>query len=171
MDTFLNPRIYKNESVHIEGMFYTGLYFKDDRDRDWYETLTGWAGAIAVNESDIVCACESDVSMMGMAEGRSVYEVDPADVPQHVVGNFKYKNGVFIDIRPDEKELAGREKAELLLDAAAVISPLQDAVDLGIATNKEAEQLLAWKKYRVLLSRVDVSVMSRNEWPQPPVAV
>ncbi|KKB22881.1 tail fiber assembly protein, partial [Escherichia coli] len=38
------------------------------------------------------------------------------------------------------------------------IAPLQDAVDLDIATEEEASLLAAWKTYRVLLNRVDTSV-------------
>ncbi|EFB3321859.1 tail fiber assembly protein [Escherichia coli] len=38
------------------------------------------------------------------------------------------------------------------------MAPLQDAVDLGIATEEESSLLAAWKKYRVLLNRVDTSV-------------
>lgn len=38
------------------------------------------------------------------------------------------------------------------------IAPLQDAVDLEIATEEERSLLEAWNKYRVLLNRVDTSV-------------
>ena len=37
------------------------------------------------------------------------------------------------------------------------IAPLQDAVDLEIATEEERSLLEAWNKYRVLLNRVDTS--------------
>ncbi|EKM0154588.1 tail fiber assembly protein [Salmonella enterica] len=37
------------------------------------------------------------------------------------------------------------------------MSPLQDAVGLGIATTNETAKLTAWKIYRVQLTRVDVS--------------
>ncbi|EHH6603082.1 tail fiber assembly protein [Escherichia coli] len=36
-------------------------------------------------------------------------------------------------------------------------APLLDAVELGIATDEETSLLAAWKKYRVLLNRVDKS--------------
>ncbi len=49
------------------------------------------------------------------------------------------------------------------------IAPLQDAVDLEIATEEEASLLAAWKKYRVLLNRVDTSVAPDIEWPAVPV--
>ncbi|EFA6329502.1 hypothetical protein E3C62_13755 [Escherichia coli] len=45
----------------------------------------------------------------------------------------------------------------------------QDAVDLEIATEEEASLLEAWKKYRVLLNRVDTSTAPDIEWPAVPV--
>ncbi|ENY9400323.1 tail fiber assembly protein [Salmonella enterica] len=47
------------------------------------------------------------------------------------------------------------------------IAPLQDAVDLGIATNDEKAQLDEWKKYRVLVNRVDTS---NPDWPEKPAS-
>ncbi|EPJ4071921.1 tail fiber assembly protein [Escherichia coli] len=55
------------------------------------------------------------------------------------------------------------------LSAAGVeISPLQDAVDLGMATDVETRRLTEWKKYRVLLMRIDTSKAPDIEWPTPP---
>ncbi|WP_273841983.1 tail fiber assembly protein [Providencia rettgeri] len=69
---------------------------------------------------------------------------------------------------PTQTELiaeAEYQKQALLNEATAAIAPLQDAVDLGIATDEEREQLREWKEYRVLLSRVDVSTASDIDWP------
>lgn len=52
--------------------------------------------------------------------------------------------------------------------ADAEIAPLQDAVDLGIATYAEAAALTEWKKYRVMLMRIDTSKSPDIEWPVPP---
>ncbi|MBC6555307.1 tail fiber assembly protein [Citrobacter braakii] len=60
---------------------------------------------------------------------------------------------------------ATQQKESLLALAASKIAPLQDAVDLDIATEAEVELLLAWKKCRVLLNRVDTS---KPEWPPHP---
>lgn len=46
--------------------------------------------------------------------------------------------------------------------ADAAIVPLQDAVDLAMATPAEAELLAAWRRYRVALSRLP----QRAGWPQ-----
>ncbi|EFG6909164.1 tail fiber assembly protein, partial [Escherichia coli] len=48
------------------------------------------------------------------------------------------------------------------------IAPLQDAADLEIATEEEISLLEAWKKYRVLLNRVDTSTSQDIEWPALP---
>ncbi|EOI6407506.1 tail fiber assembly protein [Yersinia enterocolitica] len=60
------------------------------------------------------------------------------------------------------------KKNSLLADAAAKISILQDAVDLEMATDEEAAALIAWKKYRVLLNRIDTSKAPDIEWPVSP---
>ncbi|KGM61337.1 putative tail fiber assembly protein [Escherichia coli G3/10] len=55
-----------------------------------------------------------------------------------------------------------------VLTARLHIAPLQDAVDLEIATEEETSLLEAWKKYRVLLNRVDTSTAQDIEWPALP---
>lgn len=52
--------------------------------------------------------------------------------------------------------------------ATAEIDWRQGAVDEGIATEKEAADLSAWNKYRVLLMRVDTSKAPDIEWPVKP---
>lgn len=65
-------------------------------------------------------------------------------------------------------EVAEQKKTSLVSAANTTIAPLQDAVDLDIATEEEAQLLLAWKKYRVLLNRVDTSAAHYIEWPTQP---
>ncbi|ECC1482190.1 tail fiber assembly protein [Salmonella enterica subsp. salamae] len=60
---------------------------------------------------------------------------------------------------------AERNKSALMTQANNFIAPLQDAVDLGIATVEESAALSDWKKYRVLLMRVDTA---KPVWPTPP---
>jgi hypothetical protein len=52
-----------------------------------------------------------------------------------------------------------------------VIAPLQDAVDVGEATDTEIAALQAWKKYRVALSRVpdQQGYPMSIDWPAAPV--
>ncbi|EEW0700445.1 tail fiber assembly protein [Escherichia coli] len=53
--------------------------------------------------------------------------------------------------------------------ASEHIAPLQDAVDLEIATEEETSLLEAWKKYRVLLNRVNTTTAPDIEWPTVPI--
>ncbi len=63
---------------------------------------------------------------------------------------------------------AEETKNNLMQVASEHIAPLQDAADLEIATEEEISLLEAWKKYRVLLNRVDTSTAQDIEWPALP---
>ncbi|GAM51542.1 hypothetical protein EBME_0233 [bacterium endosymbiont of Mortierella elongata FMR23-6] len=54
--------------------------------------------------------------------------------------------------------------------AALKVAPLQDAVDLNIATDDEKQLLKEWKLYRVALNRIEQhsSLSAEIEWPKPP---
>jgi F420-dependent methylenetetrahydromethanopterin dehydrogenase len=65
----------------------------------------------------------------------------------------------------DPIEAAIANKTQMRIMADDEISWLQDAVDVGIATDEETAALAAWKKYRVLLMRVDTAA---PVWPTPP---
>ncbi|MDE9496251.1 tail fiber assembly protein, partial [Xenorhabdus bovienii] len=52
--------------------------------------------------------------------------------------------------------------------ADSAIAPLQDAVDLGMATDTEKAGLTEWRKYRVLLNRVDCTTAPDVQWPEQP---
>lgn len=63
---------------------------------------------------------------------------------------------------------AEQQKQSLLAEANNAIAPLQDAVDLGMATDEEKAKLTAWKTYRVYLNRVDTSLAPDIDWPEKP---
>lgn len=69
-----------------------------------------------------------------------------------------------------EQLIAGAEqqKQSLLKEATNAIALLQDAMDLDMATDKEELLLKEWKKYRVLLNRVDTSTAPDIEWTEKP---
>lgn len=69
----------------------------------------------------------------------------------------------------ESQEIAVAKKTSLKQDADSEIAWRQDAVDAGIATQEETSALSEWKKYRVLLMRVDTSKAPDIEWPTPPV--
>lgn len=69
---------------------------------------------------------------------------------------------------PTQDELttiASQKKAALRITADAEIAWRQDAIDAEIANENEIVDLTAWKKYRVLLMRVDTAA---PVWPTPP---
>ncbi|HDR2684757.1 tail fiber assembly protein [Enterobacter ludwigii] len=86
-----------------------------------------------------------------------------------VLGSDDNGNPAWLDAPPQSDEeliaIAEGQKAQLRIIAADEIAWRQDAVDAGIATEEETAALAEWKKYRVLLMRVDTS---DPEWPTPP---
>lgn len=64
---------------------------------------------------------------------------------------------------------AEETKNSLMQVASEHIAPLQDAADLEIATEEETSLLEAWKKYRVLLNRVNTTTAPDIEWPTVPI--
>lgn len=64
--------------------------------------------------------------------------------------------------------LAEDKRSRLRAEADTAIQPLQDASDLGIATDDEASQLVSWKKYRVMLMRVNTQDIEKIIWPDQP---
>lgn len=81
---------------------------------------------------------------------------------------------IWIDAPPPshEQQVASAESLRNVRISYATnkILPLQDAVDLAMATEAESLQLTAWRKYRVLLTRVDTSTAPDINWPQAPTA-
>lgn len=72
---------------------------------------------------------------------------------------------------PTAEELiiqAEDKRSRLRAEADTAIQPLQDANDLGIATDDEASQLIEWKKYRVMLMRVNTEDAENIIWPEQP---
>ncbi|WP_312773361.1 tail fiber assembly protein [Atlantibacter hermannii] len=63
---------------------------------------------------------------------------------------------------------AEQEKQYKLTVANNQIAPLQDAVDLDMATEQEEADLLAWKKYRIQVNRVNTDTAPDINWPAKP---
>ncbi|EBD9557025.1 tail fiber assembly protein [Salmonella enterica subsp. enterica serovar Newmexico] len=109
--------------------------------------------------------------------GNQVYISAPGPLPENVTsvspdGKYQKWDGKAW-VKDEAAETAARlreaegTKSRLLQMAAEKIAPLQDAVDLEIATDDEKVQLDEWKKYRVLVNRVDTT---NPDWPDVPVS-
>ncbi|WP_454843237.1 tail fiber assembly protein [Rahnella aceris] len=79
---------------------------------------------------------------------------------------------VWADIpAPTHEELKADAVATLsglMTKANLAIAPLQDAVDIEDATDDEIAKLKDWKKYRVALNRLNLSLVPDIDWPQLP---
>ncbi|EHX2578178.1 tail fiber assembly protein, partial [Escherichia coli] len=121
--------------------------------------------------------------------GKTVYDVASGDalfiselgpLPENVTwlspeGEYQKWNGTaWVKDEEAEKLFRIREaedtKNSLMQTASEQIVPLQDAVDLDIATEEEISLLAVWKRYRVLLNRVDTSIAPDIEWPVIPAS-
>ncbi|WP_213854439.1 tail fiber assembly protein [Escherichia coli] len=70
------------------------------------------------------------------------------------------------ELTKDELQERAEQQQQVLKSVADTeISWRQDAVDAGIATEEETAALSEWKKYRVLLMRIDTA---KPVWPTPP---
>ena len=85
-----------------------------------------------------------------------------------------YQSGVFSpppQSIPEQDELIERArqyKASLLSAASMAISPLEDAVELGVATDNESNLYNEWRKYRVSVMRINISSAPDIIWPELP---
>lgn len=64
--------------------------------------------------------------------------------------------------------IADNEKAQHLQEANSTITYLQDSIDVGLDDDNYELKLKDWKKYRVLLNRIDTSTAPDIEWPVKP---
>lgn len=110
--------------------------------------------------------------------GAQIYVTELGPLPANTTsiapdGQYQKWNGSLWS-RDEEAERAAQlgeaqsKKNQLMRVANSRIAPLQDAVDLGIASNEETQALLDWKKYRVLLNRIDTSTAPDIEWTEQP---
>lgn len=70
---------------------------------------------------------------------------------------------------PTQLEMNRYERDRLLTAATLAIAPLQDAVDLEIATDEDVALLKKWKQYRVAVNRLDLT-STKIKWPAPPAS-
>ncbi|EFI1580794.1 tail fiber assembly protein [Escherichia coli] len=113
-----------------------------------------------------------------VASGDALFISELGPLPENVTwlspyGEYQKWNGTsWVKDAEAEKLFRIREAEEtknsLMQVASEHIAPLQDAVDLDIATEEEASLLAAWKTYRVLLNRVNTAVAADVEWPVAP---
>lgn len=148
------------------------LWLKSEEDNDWYQCQRNFKPdtiKIIYDKDGVIRAFGVDVSAMFPVD-MSVVEIESNSIPDIETltsGSWMYSNGIKPVTLTDAEIIlrAENKKAALMLDANKLITPLQDAVELNIASDKEKSLLLELKKYRVLLNRVDTS---KPVWPEIP---
>lgn len=101
----------------------------------------------------------------------SLVWVDITALPEQPDVNYRYSDGVFTAPVTDAENavlIASSRLAAEMDEANRTIAPLQDAVDISIATDGEITRLAEWKRYRVELSRIDTRKAPDIEWPVRP---
>nr|EIQ9988437.1 tail fiber assembly protein [Escherichia coli] len=171
--------IYRNFSHYMpkEAMQNVAYLISEDGD-DWYlirDSLTNPQTLKIAFQADGVIRQQTYDAQGMFPENLSVTEINKEDVPdelpERLDGNWVFDGEKIAPrIIPESELIAQAEetRAQLMSEANQRIIPLQDASDLGIATDEELSQLKAWKTYRVLLSRVDVSKAPDVDWPEKP---
>jgi hypothetical protein len=165
---FKNFQLYEPEQKLAPGV----LYLKDEKGSDWYEIQKKFAAEtlkVAYDSEGYILSSSYDVSMLWPV-GLSVAEIPVEEIPSDfkTSGKWCFQNGKIFPVAEDPVATAEAEKSHLMLKAAEKIAPLQDAVDLGIATGEEIERLKVWKTFRVELSRVDATTAPHIKMPTLP---
>ncbi|WNK73186.1 tail fiber assembly protein [Pantoea agglomerans] len=116
-----------------------------------------------------------DASPMTFDEGITAIEITES---QPVGVGYTYSDGEFKPPELTKEEVQQQkqqmmtnnagQKDSLMSEASSKIAVLQDAVDLEIATDEEAIALPLWKKYRVILSRINPGTTDKINWPDKP---
>lgn len=119
--------------------------------------------------NDIELAEYAKLSAKANQIGKIVYKHDNGQyelIDQLTYHTCVYKEGRWItdNIKTQEYQNTIFEQNKIIVDkliaeATIEIEILQDKIDLDEADNKDAELLLAWKKYRIEMKKIDL----RNE--------
>lgn len=168
-----------NESETLLATSHGVMFLSDKKGNDWYELQKGFSSdtlKIAFDEKGVINSASYDASTL-WPQSFSLAEVDviPENFDIRSRGDQWVFNGKKIIERvysaAELTEQADAVKGNLLATASQKISPLQDAKELGIATDAELEQLKQWMLYRVLVSRVDTARAKGIIWPEVPTDV
>lgn len=140
------------------------------RDIDITEVVPGEDGAESTIK--IIEAAGTPIPIEARFHADLVATMFPA--PDNVVEGYTYADGVFTlpaGPRPEDLLTNAVGIRDMYLSTAALrIAPLQDAADLGDATDAETAELKAWKQYRVAVNRVHQQAgwPAVVEWPLIP---
>lgn len=148
-------------------------YFIDENGVDFYSAIEHFnlKYKLCIHpETKVIHSVSEDISKLYPA-GFDIVETDNVPYDDIISGKYQFVDNRIIMRTYNEIEITqitNIEKSERLKLANKNIMPLQDAVDLGIATTEEMQKLDAWKKYRVEINRTNTSNSFNISWPLPP---
>ncbi|WP_258019055.1 tail fiber assembly protein [Yersinia kristensenii] len=125
-------------------------YTEDYRGTDAYDTQTGYSRpVITLGPLPEGFTSQAPTSQFDRWDGSQWVKDENAEKKHHLAE-------------------AEQKKRYLLNEASTKIHILQDSIEFGLATEATKAELLAWRKYRVLLDRVDISTAPNITWPAKP---
>ncbi|TKU20415.1 tail fiber assembly protein [Citrobacter sp. wls827] len=148
-------------------------YFIDATGKDWYKSLSQFTKKYSLaieNDTGIIRSISEDASRL-YPGGLTVVDVDSIPDGCDIFGGWFFDGEKVIPRQYTDEELkrqAEAKKQALLMEADAAITPLERAVRLGMATDKEILLLTEWERYSVLLSRINTSKPLEIVWPDKP---
>jgi hypothetical protein len=145
------------------------IFLRDKEGNDWYDVQSEFDLTkikIMYDDNGIIRSYSSDASSLNPINS-FVAEVAIEDFPSgiDILGGWRFDGEKIMPVDIDIVAQNEAKRQRLIAEAAGVIAPLQDAVDLSMATDQETANLLNWKRYRVLLNRVDPN---EPDWPLKP---
>lgn len=158
----------KFERYTPDNLKYGTVSYSRNEDGDWYEQQKNFAEdtlKILYDDDGRISAFTRDVSSLPDPAGFYVVEINAETID---TDKQRFIGGELVEYQKSKEELkteADAKKQALIAEATRMIAPLQDAVDLGIATDAEAGAHNAWRTYRVQLMRVDTE---NPQWPEIP---
>ncbi|MEB2478211.1 tail fiber assembly protein [Citrobacter freundii] len=181
MKNIKNFREYHPSPEQIEkwGFPLNAVYNISEDGQDWYQcqkTFSPDTWKVMYDENNIICSAHSNVAFL-TPSGYSVAEVE--DTPEHRLANhtqeYCYIDGKVIPRVYSAEELRRMNNGtveKMLAKATQEIGPLQDAVDIGRATEEQKALLIAWKTHRVDLIELRNDDLGKPDikWPKPPAA-
>lgn len=148
------------------------MFLRAEDGTDWYDAQKKFAAdtmKLVIDDNGVIRSFSRDVTTLWPVNS-SVVEVEHNELFDNVWidGGWQYRDGKVsprVYTHDELVEQAERKKSSLLAEAESVISPLERAVRLNIATDDERARLEAWERYSIMVNRVDTS---KPEWPEKP---
>lgn len=152
------------------------IFISDAENNDWYSLQKLFAVKslkIVFDEDGLINSASYDASTLWP---QSFYVAQVFNIPEEFSLPVPGGKWVFDGESIVEKTVTLAERvtqaAQIRADknaaATVVIAPLQDAVELGRASEEEKARLIAWKNYRVDLLQLDITSPDNIIWPEAP---